>query len=85
MPWEPKFPSGNFQGLRTKPIDQVAAEIYLKSNEPVLGCYLYTKPIIILRDLDVIKSVLIKDFSNFRNRGLEVDSSVDPLAGWYTV
>lgn len=38
-------------------------------DEPMVGIFLRTKPVLILKDPDHIKDVLIKDFSAFVNRG----------------
>ncbi|XP_043279817.1 probable cytochrome P450 6a14 [Venturia canescens] len=49
-------------------------------NEPFSGVYLRRKPVIILHDLDLIKNVLIKDFSKFADRGIKFNEKVEPLA-----
>lgn len=38
-------------------------------NEPMIGFYLMKKPNLILNDPELIKHVLIKDFSKFADRG----------------
>lgn len=38
-------------------------------NEPAFGIFEGTKPILVINDLDLIKDVLIKDFSLFVDRG----------------
>ncbi|XP_063533630.1 cytochrome P450 6B5-like [Cydia strobilella] len=40
-------------------------------KEKVVGIFRMTSPALIIRDLDVLKHVLIKDFENFADRGLE--------------
>ncbi|XP_011301575.1 probable cytochrome P450 6a14 [Fopius arisanus] len=42
-------------------------------NDPVIGIYAHREPVLIIRDLELIKSVLIKDFSNFVDRGTKTD------------
>ncbi|XP_034829948.1 cytochrome P450 6B1-like [Maniola hyperantus] len=41
-------------------------------NEKVVGIFRMTSPTLIIRDLDVAKNVLIKDFEYFEDRGLEL-------------
>ncbi|XP_034830081.1 cytochrome P450 6B1-like [Maniola hyperantus] len=40
-------------------------------NEKVVGIFRMTSPTLIIRDLDVAKNVLIKDFEYFEDRGIE--------------
>lgn len=46
-----------------------------------MGYYKFRKPGLVLRDMDLIKSVLVKEFSSFHDNDLEVDEKVDPLFG----
>ncbi|XP_076168680.1 putative cytochrome P450 6a14 [Ptiloglossa arizonensis] len=48
-------------------------------NEPMIGIFSRRTPLLILRDPDLIKDVLIKDFSKFADRGLPVHEKVEPL------
>ncbi|PSN34611.1 hypothetical protein C0J52_20552 [Blattella germanica] len=43
------------------------------------GLYRFTTPAIMIRDPDLIKEVLVKDFKHFHNRGIEVDLKLNPL------
>ncbi|XP_068624567.1 cytochrome P450 6B5-like [Battus philenor] len=57
--------------LRRKNIAVVHKEIYEAfPNEKMVGMYRMTTPCLMLRDLDMIKSVLIKDFDLFSDRGV---------------
>lgn len=58
--------------LRYKNIGIVMKEIYESfRNEKVVGFYRMTTPCLLIRDLDLIKQVLIKDFEVFMDRGIE--------------
>ncbi|XP_045539510.1 cytochrome P450 6B1 [Papilio machaon] len=58
--------------LRRKPQVMVYKSIYDEfPNEKVVGIYRMTTPSVLLRDLDIIKHVLIKDFESFADRGVE--------------
>ncbi|KAJ0175193.1 hypothetical protein K1T71_009334 [Dendrolimus kikuchii] len=58
--------------LRRKNIAIVFEEIYKQfPNEKVVGVYRMTTPCLLIRDLDIIKHVMIKDFDLFTDRGVE--------------
>nr|QBC73130.1 cytochrome P450 mono-oxygenase [Osmia bicornis] len=49
-------------------------------NEPMIGLYLMKKPSLILNDPELIKHVLIRDFSKFADRGALVYEKTEPLS-----
>ncbi|XP_014221929.1 cytochrome P450 6k1-like [Trichogramma pretiosum] len=62
---------GNFTEcfLARKPLVNVLNDIYeYEKNEPSVGFYVLDKPYLLLRDPELIKHVLIKDFANFTGR-----------------
>ncbi|XP_036147157.1 cytochrome P450 6A1-like [Monomorium pharaonis] len=55
-------------------------KIYNKyKNETLIGIFSKKTPILIVKDLDLIKDVLIKDFTYFSARGLPVTEKAEPL------
>lgn len=48
-------------------------------DEAVVGIYSMNKPGLIIRDIELIKSILIKDFNRFHNRYARCDPHGDPL------
>ncbi|SPP73317.1 probable cytochrome P450 6w1 [Drosophila guanche] len=48
-------------------------------NEPIIGVYLAYRPALVIRDLELIKTVMIKKFSYFNNRKLQTDPHHDAL------
>lgn len=48
-------------------------------NEPLIGVYLLRGPGVIVRDLELVKNVMIKKFNYFVNRALSTDPHNDPL------
>lgn len=48
-------------------------------NEPVVGIFLSYRPALVIRDLDLIKTVMIKKFQYFNNRALATDPHNDAL------
>ncbi|XP_045776078.1 cytochrome P450 6B1-like [Maniola jurtina] len=71
---------GNFKeyALRKSTAPSIHKQIYDDyPNEKVVGFYRMTRPSLLIRDLDVVKNVLIKDFEYFEDRG--IDFSVEHL------
>jgi cytochrome P450 family 6 len=50
-----------------------------KGKGPVGGMTIFTSPIMMLLDLDVIKNVMVKDFNVFPNRKVYFNEKDDPL------
>ncbi|CAG2064230.1 unnamed protein product, partial [Timema podura] len=48
-------------------------------GEPFGGIFLFRSPVLIVRDPDIIKSILVKDFSHFQNR-VHSSPSEDPVS-----
>ncbi|KAK2586450.1 hypothetical protein KPH14_010725 [Odynerus spinipes] len=49
-------------------------------DEPFIGIFTRRSPVLIVKDLDFIKDVLIKDFSKFSDRGLSTVDKIEPLS-----
>jgi cytochrome P450 family 6 len=81
---KPTFPFGNFGDklfLRGT-LGHVFENIYKElDGEEYGGTYALAKPGFIFRDPDIIKNVLVKDFSNFHDRGFFMDEEREPLSG----
>lgn len=80
---EPEFYYGNSRGVgKDYHLCELIKKLYLKlkANGPVAGMYLYTKPTLMVMDLDLVKQVLVKDFSNFPNRGRYFNAVDDPIS-----
>ncbi|KAJ0175188.1 hypothetical protein K1T71_009329 [Dendrolimus kikuchii] len=68
----PLFGNLKETALRRKNIGLVFEEIYTQfPSEKVVGVYRMTTPCLLIRDLDIIKHVMIKDFDLFSDRGVE--------------
>lgn len=71
---EPVVFFGNIKesALRRKNIGIIFKKIYDNySKEKVVGVYRMTTPCLLIRDLDIVKRVMIKDFDLFIDRGVE--------------
>ncbi|PNF30179.1 putative cytochrome P450 6a13 [Cryptotermes secundus] len=81
---EPSFPFGNFgeATLALKNIGYVNRKLYTRlEGHRYGGVYMVSSPLLFLRDPDLIKDVLVKDFSTFHDRGVYMNEEVEPLSG----
>jgi cytochrome P450 family 6 len=81
---KPTFPYGNLGDilLLRASIGHLFENIYKElDGEMYGGTFALTKPGFIFRDPDIIKNVLVKDFSHFHDRGFYMDEELEPLAG----
>nr|APH81391.1 cytochrome P450 CYP3026C1 [Tigriopus kingsejongensis] len=69
---EPSFPWGSLMGEMVKqkrPMLEVLREQYQRfPDAPAYGGYVFHKPVLILRDPELVKTVLIRDFNTFVDR-----------------
>jgi len=79
----------------TPPFGDIGAAIFKQKNAIQLinesykafdgkkfgGLYSFTVPSLLLRDPEVIKDILVKDFDNFHSRGIVINEKVQPLQG----
>nr|XP_031836144.1 cytochrome P450 6A1-like [Nomia melanderi]XP_031836145.1 cytochrome P450 6A1-like [Nomia melanderi] len=64
-----------------KSLGSYAAAIYKKyKGEPLIGIYENRQPALIINDPDLIKTVLIKDFTKFSNRAVGINEVAEPLS-----
>jgi cytochrome P450 family 6 len=81
---KPTFPFGNFGDmlfLRAS-VGHLFEKFYKElDGKKYGGTYSFTKPGFIFRDPDVIKNVLVKDFSSFHDRGFYMNEELEPLSG----
>ncbi|KAJ8714506.1 hypothetical protein PYW07_002731 [Mythimna separata] len=71
---EPTVFFGNLKesALRKKNMGVVFQELYDSfPEEKVIGIYRMTTPCLLIRDLDILKHIMIKDFEVFTDRGVE--------------
>ncbi|XP_058813403.1 probable cytochrome P450 6a14 [Topomyia yanbarensis] len=80
------FPMGSFNGMGTKyHFTEIMDQAYQKFkmtglSSAATGMYLGFKPCLLVYDLDLIKQILVKDFNNFRDRGMYFNEKDDPLS-----
>ncbi|PNF31791.1 putative cytochrome P450 6a14 [Cryptotermes secundus] len=81
---EPCFPFGNFKevALMRKEFGYVIRDIYTRlEGHRYGGVYIISRPRLFLLDPDLIKDVLVKDFSTFHDRGVYMNEETAPLSG----
>ncbi|XP_075149586.1 cytochrome P450 6a8-like [Haematobia irritans] len=67
---KPHFLVGNLGKLKSLDHSHFMQAIYdgFHRQAKVVGAYIFTKPIAVVMDLDVVKAILIKDFNKFSSR-----------------
>ncbi|XP_058791873.1 cytochrome P450 6k1-like [Phymastichus coffea] len=74
---------GNFKDTFTfrKPPGQVIQEIYdaANNNDPYVGFYVFHQPKLLLRDFNLMKQLMIKDFDVFPNRCFGGETEKDSI------
>jgi cytochrome P450 family 6 len=80
---KPQIPTGNLGALvkKQRSFGTAIYDIYKQTSEPFLGIYLFFRPAILIRDPDMVKNILTRDFQHFHDRGVFVDTKNDPMSG----
>ncbi|PNF15724.1 Cytochrome P450 6k1 [Cryptotermes secundus] len=81
---KPTAPFGNFaHSIKSgNNPEYETVELYKAlEGHKVGGLYRFTYPSLLIRDTDIIKNILVKDFAHFFSRGLQVDEESEPLDG----
>ncbi|XP_058453127.1 cytochrome P450 6a8-like [Malaya genurostris] len=81
---EPEFPYGNFKTLgkveHLAPITRRHYDYFKQKGVPYGGVFMLTSPLLYIMDLKLIKTILVKDFNYFPNRGVYFNEKDDPLS-----
>ena len=80
---KPLAPFGNFAKslFISNPGMQVAEFYHQLEGEKFGGLYSFDRPMLLLRDPELIKDVMVKDFGRFYGRGIQSNEEVEPLQG----
>lgn len=80
---EPTFLFGNFGPTfrQQLSIGELARTFYNSTSDAFIGIFVAFKPSLVIRDPELIRTILIKDFQHFQDRGFEIDEKYDPLSG----
>ncbi|XP_077299001.1 uncharacterized protein LOC143920158 [Arctopsyche grandis] len=83
VPYEqPKFFFGNFKDVfnGSKHFGMLYVDLYKQfKNAAYVGLYKLWTPAIMIRDPDLIRTVLVKDFQNFASNDFQMNPDVDPI------
>ncbi|XP_066602048.1 uncharacterized protein [Prorops nasuta] len=85
IPHEKAFPLVGNMGktmLQKISVSEILKNVYRLSPEAkYVGFFDFGNPVIVLKDLELIKSITVKHFDNFPNHRAFIDPEVDPLFG----
>jgi cytochrome P450 family 6 len=51
------------------------------SDKPYVGIFSFDKPSLLIRDLELVKNILVKDFQSFMDHILSIEDKFDPIFG----
>ncbi|GLV31943.1 Cytochrome P450 28a5 [Carabus blaptoides fortunei] len=68
--------------ILTKSLGQIYTDMYNNyKGYQYIGFYKFRKPGLLIRDVELIKNLTIKDFSSFHDNDIEGDEELDPIFG----
>lgn len=83
-PKSSSFPFGSMKGVRTGTFednDKIYKEF--RGKTPAAGTFTFIKPTLMVLDLELVKNILIRDFSTFQDRGFFYNKEDDPISVKY--
>lgn len=66
--------------IQTKNAGRSVAALYNQTKEPFIGIYAFHLPQLMIRDLDLLRRIMITDFNYFTDRDVYLDVHGDPLS-----
>lgn len=80
---KPNIPFGNLTSVikREKSFGTAIYDLYLMTKEPFAGVFLFYRPAILVKDVEIVKNILIRDFDSFHDRGVYCDAERDKFSG----
>lgn len=68
--------------MKVLSIGELFRDAYVKYKDyRAFGMYTFFKPNLVIADLDLIRTVLTKEFGSFHDRGMFCNEKIDPLSG----
>lgn len=61
-------------------VGNTVRRLYESSSEPFVGIYSVLTPILLVRDTELIRSILVKDFAHFTDRGVHCNEDYDKFS-----
>ncbi|XP_055545110.1 probable cytochrome P450 6a14 [Wyeomyia smithii] len=79
-------PMGSFNGMGTKyHMNEIIDRVYQRfkvtgKSTAAAGMYIGFSPLLVIYDLDLVKQILVRDFTYFHDRGMYYNEKDDPLS-----
>jgi cytochrome P450 len=67
--------------LKTTIAEQLQRIYNEHSDKPYVGIFSFDKPSLLIRDLELVKNILVKDFQTFVDRTISFEDTFDPIFG----
>ena len=77
------FPFGSMKDVGTKITTAEGMDIFYKQYKgkvPAFGTFLFLKPCLMVTDPELLKNILVRDFSSFHDRGMYFNKKDDPTS-----
>lgn len=76
------IPFGNLKSVANKERSFGTAiyDLYKQTEEPFIGIYLFFRPAVLVKDAELVKNILTRDFQYFHDRGTYSDPKNDPMS-----
>lgn len=77
----PQIPFGELDSVRKgkRSLGMTIYDVYIKTQEKFIGIYVAFQPTLLIRDAQLVRDILTKDFAYFHDRGLYVDEENNPI------
>lgn len=77
-----KFPFGHLEKVikREKTLSLVVNEFYDQSKDRLVGIYMVFKPVVLVRDPEIVKMIMTSHFESFSDRGVHPKKNKNALA-----
>lgn len=69
---EPEIPFGNMKEFaqKIKAFGIKIWDLYLETEKSIIGIYIFFSPSLLIRDVNLVKKILVTDFNHFIDRGI---------------
>lgn len=77
------FPFGSLKGIGTSVCGAEGIDVIytkFKGKAPVIGTYFFFNPTLLPIDPEIFKSILVRDFSSFTDRGFYYNKEDEPVS-----
>ncbi|XP_047121546.1 cytochrome P450 6j1-like isoform X1 [Schistocerca piceifrons] len=78
----PSVPFGNMKDaiLGKKHVSEAVRDIYCQmEGAPFCGFYRFREPMLLVRDADLVRTMLVRDFPSFHDNNVQTNEDIDPI------